>query len=205
MSMNETDIRRIVQEELRRSNAGSRFGVANIPNHRHNGVDSLQISQSDILPSTSVSGSITFAQQTTYTLHLNASSTPSSILCTGNATDGTQKYMFVGTAQLGPSFYFQPQTDTSVVPGGPQYPFRDPNHPEYGTNIPMQSCSYYGQESAGGAVHTLVGNFHIIDIQFPSGTSHARATVTDFSRSSITVVVDALDGGWKINANFVVT
>lgn len=203
--MDEQRIRQIVQDELRRGNNGGRFGLNTIPFHTHDGVNSQKIKAENIIPSTSISGSITFAQETTYTLYLNSSFTPSHIFCTGNVVGGSQRYYFTGTAQLGPSFFFQPNNATSVRPGGPQYPFTDPNFPEYGTNIPMQSSVYYGQESAGGALHTLVGNFHIIDIQFPTGTSHARATVIDFTRDKIVLVVDALDSGWEINANFVIT
>jgi len=203
--MDENRIRQIVQQELGRSSNGGRFGLNTIPFHTHDGINSQKIKEENIIPATSISGSITFAQETTYTLYLNSSFTPRSIFCTGNVTGGSQRYVFTGTAQLGASFFFQPESTTSVRPGGPQYPFTDPNFPEYGTNIPMQSCTYFGAESAGGALHTLVGNFHIVDIQFPIGTSHARATVTDFSRDKITIIVDALDSGWEINANFIVT
>ena len=141
-----------------------------------------------------------------YTLNINGLFTPKNILCTGNVIgSGTERYSFIGTAQLGPSFYFQTSDSRSVVVGGPQYPFTDPNNPAYGTNIPMQSCSYWGSESNGGIRHNLVGNFHIIDIQYPVGTSHARATIIDFSRTSITVAVETLDSGWEINANFVIS
>jgi len=201
-------IRQIVREEISRSNASSRFRYDSVPHHTHNGTDSLQIKNNDIIPGVSVSGSITFQSADTYILYFNAPFTPKQILCTGNAQTiggATNRYFFIGTAQLGPSFYFQPQDNRTVIAGGPQYPFRDPNHPEYGTNIPMQSTAYWGSESAGGTRHTLAGNFHLIDIQYPIGTSHARATVTDFNKNSVTIVVDALDAGWEINANIVIT
>lgn len=203
--MDENKIRQIVREEMQRGSNASRFNLSNISNHKHNGVDSLRINADDLVPSTSVSGSITFAQERLYTLRLNSSFTPTHIMCYGNVVGGSQRYITFGTAQLTPSFYFQPDTDTSVTVGGPQYPFVDPNHPEYGTQIPMQSSIYFGAESAGGALHTLAGNFHIVDIQFPVGTPHARATVIGYSRDAILVQVDDLDGGWEINATFVVS
>lgn len=204
-NMDEKKLRKIIQDEITKSQKKVRFGVQNSPLHYHDGVDSPRIKAENIVPAASISGSITMSQVARYTLNLNSSFTPRNILCTGNVTGGSQRYMFIGTAQLGPSFFFQPGTDTTVVTGGPQYPFIDPNQPSYGANIPMQSSVYYGQESAGGALHTLVGNFHIIDIQFPVGTSHARATVVDFSKDAITIEVETLDSGWDINANFVVT
>ncbi len=204
--MTEQDVRKIAQDEIRRANTTSRFGVTDNSFHTHNGVDSPKLNANNILPSVSVSGSMTFSSAAVYTLKINALFTPSNIFCTGNVIgSGTERYTFVGTAQLGPSFYFQPQDNRTVVTGKIQYPFQDPNNPSFGTNIPMQSSSYYGSESEGGARHTLVGNFHIIDIQYPVGTVHARATITDFSRTSITVTVETLESGWRINANFVVT
>ncbi len=203
--MDEQKIRRIVQEELRRSAGDGRFGLRSVPKHAHTGNDGTpRIQATDILPSVSVSGSITFAAEAIYTIKLNGLLTPRSVVAYGNVIgSGTERYAFVGSAQLGPSFYLQPETTRSVVPGGPQYPFIDPNFPEYGNNIPMQSSSYYGSETNTGARHTLAGNGHIIDIQY-SGI-HARATVIDFGRDSITVAVSDLDAGWEINANFVVT
>ncbi len=205
--MTEQDVKRIVQEEMRQTSNRSRFTIQNSANHAHTGVDGTpQINAGNIIPSVSVSGSVTLSSVAIYTLYINAAFTPTSVFCTGNVVgSGTERYIFTGTAQLGPSFYFQPQDNRTVVAGGPQYPFRDPNNPQYGTNIPMQSCTYFGSESNGGARHTLAGNFHIIDIQYPVGTSHARATVIDFNKTYIKVAVDALDGGWEINANFVVT
>lgn len=203
----EQKIRQIVRDEMTRGNNTSRFGIDTIAHHTHDGVSSLKIKQSNIIPGGSISGSITFARATTYTINLNSTFTPSNIFCTGNISNGTAKYMFVGSAQLGPSFYLQDPTgslsDNYVVTGGIQYPFTDPNHPTYGGNIPMQSCTYFGAESAGGLLHTLVGNFHIINVAIPSIL--ARATVTDFSKTSITLVVETLSSGYTINANFVIT
>ena len=183
------------------------LGFVDTNNHAHTGTDGTpQLKQDDIIPSLSASGSIVMSSAATYTLRFNASFTPRSILATGNVIgSGSERYSFIGTAQLGPSFYFQPVNSRTVVTGGPQYPFRDPNNPSYGSNVPMQSCSYWGSESNTGNRHNLAGNFHIIDIQYPVGTSHARATVIDFSKTSITIAVDSLDSGWTINANFVVT
>ena len=206
--MDENKIRAIVKDEMRRSDSSSRFNFRSIPFHIHDGKGSEQIQANDIVPAVSVSGSVTFESVAIYTLFINGAFTPRSIFCTGNAQESsgtTDRYFFVGTAQLGPSFYFQPQDNRTVIAGGPQYPFRDPNNPDYGTNIPMQSCSYWGSESNGGARHTLAGNFHIIDIQYPLGTSHARATVIDFNKDAITIAVETLDAGWEINANFVIT
>ncbi len=206
--MDDSKIRQIVRDEMRKADSTSRFNFRSIPFHIHDGKGSEQIQESNVIPSLSASGSLTMRAEDIYTLKFNASFTPRSVFATGNAQvigGATDRYTFIGTAQLGPSFYFQPETTRSVITGGPQYPFTDPNNPEYGTNVPMQSCSYWGSESNGGARHTLASNFHIIDIQYPTGTSHARATIIDFSKTSITIAVETLDSGWEINANFVVS
>lgn len=207
MPMNEQQIRQIIQDEMRKQNGRTRFGLQQTQFHAHTGNDGTpQLREENIIPSLSASGSITMASEAIYTLQFNSSFTPRSVLATGNVIgSGTERYTFIGTAQLIPSFYFQESDSRTVITGGPQYPFTDPNNPQYGSNIPMQSCSYYGSESNTGARHTLVGNFHIIDIQYPVGTSHARATIIDFSKTSITIAVETLDAGWEINANFVVT
>jgi len=192
---------------MRRSQGRGRFGLQQTQLHAHTGNDGTpQIKAENVVPSLSASGSLTMSSEDIYTLQFDSSFTPRQVMAYGNVIDGgTNRYTFIGTAQLTPSFYFQPSDDRTVVTGGPQYPFTDPNNPQYGNNIPMQSTSYYGSESNTGARHTLVGNFHIIDIQYPVGTSHARATIIDFSKTSITIAVETLDSGWEINANFVVT
>ena len=48
--LDENRIRQIVQDEMRRGDSGGRFGLKNIPNHTHNGVDSLPIKASSIIP-----------------------------------------------------------------------------------------------------------------------------------------------------------
>ncbi len=213
--MDEATIRQIVQSEIQNSQSRGRFGFQNTQFHAHTSIDGTPpIRQENVIPSLSASGSIVMNSESTYTLQFGASFTPRSVFVTGNAQSGSgsgdARYMFIGTAQLSPSFYFQPVNSRTVVTGGPQYPFTDPNNSQYGNNIPMQSCTYWGSESQTGTRHTVAGNFHIIDIQYPGGTgslseSHARVTIIDFSKTSITLVVDTLDPTWTINANFVVT
>jgi hypothetical protein len=149
----------------------------------------------------SVSGNITFSQVATYTINLNSSFTPSNIQAYGNIIGTTgQRYFSVGSANLSPSFYLQPGTNTSVITGTIQYPFIDP---VLKTTVPLQSSAYFGAESAGGAMHTLSGEGHIVNVFYT--TAHARATVTSFSKSKIEIVVSNLDAGWEINMNYVIT
>lgn len=202
--LDEKQIRQIVQQELQRSNNASRFTVNSIPQHTHDGINSPQIKQENIIPSVSVSGRITFAQETDYTLNLNASFTPSHISLYGLAYNGTERCMVVGSANLGPSFYFQPgQTTTSVITGNVQYPFIDPNI-NGGTVVPLQSSMYVYVSNGSTTFHGQPGEGHIVDVQW-SGTVYARATITSFNRNAVTFHVDTLVAGWEIYTNIVIT
>lgn len=194
-------------QEMRAQQGRQRFGLQQTQLHAHTGQDGTpQIKAENILPSMSTGGVITFAAIDIYRITLNGLFTPRFVQAYGNVVgSGTERYFFTGSAQLGPSYYLQADDSRTVQVGGPQYPFIEPAHPEYGTNIPMQSQAYFGSESNGGARHTLVSGFHICDIQYPVGTSHAKLTVIDFSKNSVTLAVEALDSGWEINANIVVT
>ena len=204
-SLDENRIRQIVQEEIRRSDSAGRFGFKNIPHHTHNGVDSLRIQENNLIQSVSVSGNITFAASDEYTIYLNSSFTPSSIVAYGNVIGATaERYMTIGTASLVPSFYLQPDTTRSVVTGDIQYPFVDPNLSP-ATAVPLQSSCYIGAESAstGNDMHTLSSEGHIVNV-FYGGTIHARATVTSFTRDYIKFQT-TIESGWDMNVNYVIT
>lgn len=202
-NIDENKIRQIVRDEIARNKGASRFDVQNIPFHDHNGINSPKVEAGDLIPSTSMSGNITFEQATTYTINLNSNFTPTRILVYGNVLgSGSQRYFTFGSANLTPSFFLQPQSTTSVAPNNVQYPFIDPN---LDAVVPLQSSAYFGAEAAGGALHTLSSEGHVVNVAYPLNTIHARATVTAFSKNKITIVVSFLDAGWSINANYVIT
>ncbi len=176
--MDEQKIRNIVRQELQKQNNSSQYNLGVSQRHTHNGLDSLQIKQDNVIPSVSVSGRITFAQETNYTINLNSSFTPSHISLYGIAYDANGstgvRCIIIGSANLGPSFYLQPgATSTSVVTGDIQYPFVNPE-----------------------------GN--IVDVQW-SGTIYARATITSFSKTSVVFNVSTLASDWEIYTNIVIT
>lgn len=276
--MDNDKIKKMVQDEVRRQMSSSRFGMQNVPFHTHNGIDSPNIKADNVIPSVSVSGRITFAQATDYTLNLNSSFTPNHISLYGVAYDSRTIYTFtltaaksvsagavyrqgallftvvstvttsttvqmygssapsstgrltrvtgsgntpldytsystssapstrailVGSANLGPSFYFQPGSTTSVVTGNIQYPFVDPNI-DGGTVVPLQSSMYFLATNSSTTYRGQPGEGHIVDVQY-SGNIYARATVTEFSRSKIVFNVSNLSSGWEIYANIVIT
>lgn len=204
--MTEQQIRRIVQQEIAKASNFSRFdGIKSIPDHTHDGIDSPRIKEENLVQSVSVSGNISFAASSEYTIYLNSSFTPSSILAYGNITgSGSELYMSIGSASLVPSFYLQPDTTRTVTTGSIQYPFVDPNL-STPTTVPLQSSCYIGAEStsSGNNMHSLASEGHIVNV-FYGNDIKARATVTEFTKSYIKFQT-TIDSGWEMNINYVIT
>jgi len=200
--MNDQLIRKIVREELARSNASSRFQLNTIPQHVHNGVDSPQIKEENIIPGASITGFVSMAQATTYTINLNASFTPRQItaygIVTGSYSGNQTRVISFGTALLTPTFYLQEDTSTVVKTGTLQFPFN---------GKPAQSSSFLSVTRGGTSdFYAGVSEDHILSVNFPTtGTIQARATIVDFSKTAITIDVPNLTSGWEITLNYVIT
>jgi len=99
----------------------------------------------------------------------------------------------MGNAQLGPSYYFQPETTSSVATGGPVQKF-------------IQSGVYFATDESGAtpASHVLTTEEHILSVEYPSNTIYARATIVNYSPNSIDILV-SLQYGWEIIGNWVIT
>ena len=212
--ISEGTVRRIVREEMDRKSNQSRFQLNSIPQHTHNGVDSPLLKEENIIPSVSVSGSVTMTSIGIYTLNLNASFTPKHIMAYGNAFNAvppdysglTVRAMSVGSANLTPSFYFQPNDSQSVVTGNIQYPF--PTEQPDGTymNVPVQSSVYLATIQGGSpAARSLSSEGHIASVEYPGGTIHARVTVVGFDKNAVYLSVPYLDSGWSITINYIIT
>jgi len=106
----------------------------------------------------------------------------------------------IGSANLGPSFYLQPDSTSSVVTGDIQYPFVDPI---LGVVVPLQSSSYISAQSSN-IFRALSGEGHIVNVAVGS-TIYARMTVTEFNRDKIVLVVSDLATDWTISANLIIT
>lgn len=188
--MNDNSIRQIIQQEIYKARQMGSFNLQNVNRHEHNRISSNPINQSNIIPGLKAEGRISFAQKTTYKIGLTFN--PNAIFIQGNVTGASgEKFVIVANAQFGPSYYMQPQSTTSVVIGGPQQ------------NI-LQSTTYFGVDSGGGA-HTVADEGHIVDVEYPLSTIHARATITKYDNSAIYVNIDNLDSGWQITLSFTVT
>lgn len=201
--MNETQIRNLIRQEIFRANNSSRFnGVTSVVDHHHNGVDAPKIREENIIPSTSITGFVSFAQATTYTINLNASFTPKMItaygIVTGSYGGNQTRVMTYGTALLTPSFYLQADTDTVVNTGTLQFPFN---------GKPAQSSSFISVTRGGTSdFYAGVTEDHLVSVNFPtSSTIQARLTVVDFSKTAITIEVPTLSSGWEITLNFVIS
>ncbi len=190
----QNQIQRMIQQEMQKNTSQSRFQLANIPRHIHNGIDSLPINQSDITPSIRASGSITFATSTEYRLGITFN--PSSVWFYGAAvhrTAGTidMRAHVVGNAQLGPTYYFQPLTTTSVQIGGNLQ------------NI-IQSSSAFLIDSTTSpvTVRVVVDEGNLVDVEYPGIV--ARATIVNYSSEAVIIDV-TLASGWSIIGNYLVT
>lgn len=190
--LNEQEIRKIVRDEMNSQKYQS--GSPIISPHVHDGVTSPRINQASITPAIRTSGSITFAHTGAYTIQTNGNPNPTLILCYGIVVDDagspTVRIHTFGTAQLGPSYYLQPNTQSTVKVGGPKQPF-------------IQSSTYLSVAASGPAFHALTDEGHIVDVEY-GGSTHARMTLLSFTPSTITLNVDNLDSGWNIIVNIVV-
>ena len=212
---NEQKLRQIVQEEMRKSNSASRSGVNSISNHTHNGVDSLQIKQENIIPASSIVGTVSFEVVGTYRINLNAFFTPKQITATGiltgtsQITGQTARVTTNGFALLTPSFYLE-ENDPDGTSGTAnfvidtldlQFPFK---------GKPAQGSSYLWTAKSGSSNEAFAGisRDHIVSVYTnpdDESTIRARATVTEFSKTFILIDVPILESGWKIILNLVIT
>lgn len=189
--MNEQQIRTLIRDELNQQRYTA--GTPIVSPHNHDNNNSPRLSQSDIMPAVRTSGSITFARIATYKINTNSNPNPTLVLCYGIVVDSasapTKRTHTFGTAQLGQSYYLQPDTLNTVKVGGPIQPF-------------IQSSTYFYVDNTG-VVHALTDEENLVDVEY-GGIIHARMTLTAFDSKSITLDVTHLDSGWNIIVNIVV-
>ena len=207
-------MRKIAQEEAEKTyklNA-TKYGVAKVPLHRHNGADSPRIRTQDIEHNLASTGSITMSTDgTAYRIGLNAKPgsgvSPSQIRFNGIVVNSTSsptiRAIVVGDAYLGRSFYNQPNGSTAVdIGGAPQ--------------IVIQSSSYLmvNDSGSGSVTRAQVSEGHIVSVTSPvDGTVVARATIPDLGyyntgtgnpiQAGALIVEVELASGWHIIGNWV--
>lgn len=212
VNMEEAQIRKIVQEELRRSQGGSRFGLNTIPFHTHDGVNSQRIRAENVVPSVNTAGAITFGTEgATYTINLTTSFTPSSVLAYGVVTNSasapTIRCHTIGSAQLTRGFYLQSESNRSVKMGGPEYPFPTTQPDGSKATVPIQGSSFIYINESSGAVRSGVSEDHLVSVFIGEDIADIRARVTlvDFSSTFIKLYVPYLTSGWRVQVNYVVS
>jgi len=208
----EQKIRQIVRDEIRRSDSSSRFALKSIPNHTHNGTDSLAVKADDVIPACSIIGSVTLATEgQTYILSLNSSFTPQRVVAHSivyNTSGEIFRGFYYGEAQLTPSFYFQTGTSNTVVTGDKQYPFPTPQLDGSNPSVPAQSSSgLLVSRSVDASVFANQSEDHILSayVSLSDSGIRARATVVGFSRDAIQVYVPYLTSSWAIDMCFIVS
>lgn len=191
----EVDVRRIFREETEKNkNAGSPIVVR----HDHDGSNSPQVSQANIIPLTTVNGTIDMASTGTYYLNMSSiGGSPSSVTFFGGAKHPgitKQHAMIVGNAQLGVNQQFQPQTTKSVQMTGSKV-----------TTIIQGSAFMYINNA--DLTKNIVGNSqgHIVYLFDDTGTDLIVANIVSYSNSQIKINVITLASGWTISGLWTIT
>jgi len=188
-------IQALVQKEARDQalkvykEQGNRYGIAKVPLHYHNNIDSPNIPSQSIIQGARVCGDITMAQANV-TYQIATPFKPRSIIFNGivynNSGVGiTIRALVNGRAELGTSYYLQPGTATTVIAG---------------TQLEkvIQSYAMLLVDSSGANKNAALANDqHIISVTY-NGTIVARATVTGYSNGYVNVYTDTLGAGWEI-------
>lgn len=193
-TLTEQQVRAIIRDEMA---INFRSGSPSVPPHTHDGNNNLNVSQSDIIPSTRVGGRIQFSRVAKYTLNIKANANPTLLLCYGivvdNESSPTIRVQTFGTAELGQSYYYQPLTESAVTPGGPVQPF-------------IQHSTYVSVQASGanGVFHALADEGNLVDVEYPVGTIHARLKLISVDNTTMTLEVTHLDSGWTIITNIIV-
>lgn len=207
--MDETRIRKIVQEELKRTSNTGRFNVRSVPQHVHNGSDSPLLPETSINRNPGVMGNVMFASSgEDYVFEINMPYTPRQVILNGIFVDSPtgsapidDRYHIWGTAYLGPAYYLQPIDNRTVGVGGIPYPA--PTNLQDGSKatIPAQSSTFFGFIQGSSEATAGTSQFHIADV---FGSATLRVTVVDFSKDKIVFRVTSMTSGWSLIGNYLI-
>lgn len=205
--MDENDVRRIVQDEMRRQSKSSRFGYQNTPLHTHNGKDAPQIPDPNINRNPAVMGNVNFSSSgVDYTFELNMPYTPRQVIMNGifvnSLSAPTVRYHVWGIAYLGTAYYLQPVDNRTVAVGGIPYPAPTNLQDGSSASVPAQSSAFFGFVNGANAGTAGTSQFHIADV---FGSATIRVTVVDFSKDKIVFRVTSLSSGYTLAANYLIT
>lgn len=144
------------------------FTSFNTSRHEHNGSDSPRVHQWDIIPGTSALGSITMASNQRYTLGLTFN--PTQLLFFGVAVGATngERVQIAAAAKFGQTYYFTPESSSSVTQGGTEY------------NV-VQGGSWLWTDNGTTTFRSRAIEGHLVNIDSDGSTIVARATIPNLS------------------------
>lgn len=184
------------------------------PRHVHNGIDSPLVSQEHIIPGKSAIGSVLMQSNQRYTLGLTFN--PTQMLFFGVAVGPSgERVQISSAAHFGTSYYFQPESLSTVKKGGEIL------------NV-VQGGSWLWTVNGGTTFRSRATEGHLVNIDSDGTTIVARATIPNMSTAGVPattppfsrsygglndkgygkgfVYVDVfLEAGWSINATFIVS
>lgn len=174
---------------------GTQYGVPTVPYHIHNGIDSPEITQTNILPGYRALATITMATDgATYTLGGNAGGTQ--LLFYGTAVHNSggvdMRAICTGNCQLGQSYKFVAQSGTSVTTG------------DHALSLIQGSSALFIDSSGASPVFRVwASEENLVFVKDASSAEVAVATVQDFGDGFIRVKA-TLATDWSIVGTFVV-
>lgn len=181
-------------------------------NHVHDGISTMNVNDKDVIPGYRSGGSITMSTEGQI-YKLGVTHKPKSLLFYGVASNTSlnERVFVVGSAHLGPSYYFQPDTTSTVKPGGPLQNFYQSS-----SCVALDgSTTKYAAASSGGAVTSafnpitvkaLASEGHIVNAILTSSSDiKARATIISFSNTEVQIELETLGSGWSVDGNWVVS
>ena len=208
--MDENAIKKLIQQELKKSNNNSRFGRQRANNHNHDGVNSPKVADNNLDRNPAVIGQVTFATSgVDYTFRLGLPYTPRQVILNAVFVDSTSspddRYQIWGVAYLGNAYYLQPVDNRTVAVGGLPYP-SSPNSDQTDLDpnslVPAQSSTFFGFFDGASEATAGASQFHIADV---FGSATLRVTVVDFSKDKIVFRVSSLQSGWSLIGNYLIT
>ncbi len=203
--MNEQQILQIIDGRINEK----LYRYPQLPPHKHDGVDNIKIPAASIVPTTQVTGFITFDNNNTYTLYF-PSAGQTFILLDGVAhSSSTGEWATVtGHASITKGVQWQPLNNLSVtVVGSKQYPaalLNSAGVPSGPLTLAQSSTNFYIYPGTNTSANGHVDDNYIVNI-FDSTPSHiVTGCLQNVTTNSVDFQVTNLKSGWFLKANFTI-
>lgn len=197
--MDEQKLKNLIDQQIDSYMKAKQFSVSKIPNHTHNGTDSVQISESNILPSPTFGAFLVENVSETFFL-TNLPETLTQLTFNGiaanNAADlslpGTKKALCTGQAIFRNCFGF--------VGAGSEIPVG------VGQSLSLiqTTSSMYIDEATLANTGVAVSGLHILYVIDETDTVVASLSVSSFNRGRLTIE-SHVESGWAIQGTLLLT